>query len=134
MPLKLERLSMTDYVVDGSEFRTLTEAAKHFTARLGLLTPWNGNLDALDDILSGGFGTPDEGFILTWRHSETSRQRLGYPATVAWLEDCCKTCHPSNVPNMRVRLADAQKCEGQTLFDILVEIIGGHEEIVLRLE
>jgi RNAse (barnase) inhibitor barstar len=75
------------YAVDGSRFSTLDECAAEFTRALGLTMPWNGNLDAFNDFLRGGFGTPDEGFILIWQHSDLSRQRLGYGETLRWLEE-----------------------------------------------
>ena len=38
---------------------------------------WGRNLDAFNDILRGGFGTPEVGFTLVWRNAHTSQQRLG---------------------------------------------------------
>jgi RNAse (barnase) inhibitor barstar len=70
------------FVIDGSRFSTLAEASVEFTRALGFSMPWNGNLDAFNDFLNGGFGTPDDGFILIWRHAELSRQRLGYGETL----------------------------------------------------
>jgi hypothetical protein len=37
----------------------------------------NGNLDALNDMLRGGYGSPDGGFILEWRDSASARDGLG---------------------------------------------------------
>src|SRR5437667_7339532 len=34
---------------------------------------WQGNLDAFNDLLRGGFGTPEGGLILVWLNSEASR-------------------------------------------------------------
>lgn len=39
-------------------------------------------LDAFNDILRGGFGTPEGGFVLRWARSEISRKNLSYPETV----------------------------------------------------
>lgn len=44
---------------------------------------WHGNLDALNDILRGGFGTPEQGFVLRWLRSDLSREGLGWNATIA---------------------------------------------------
>src|SRR5215472_287940 len=111
------------YEIDGNESSTLGEFADHVTARLGLQTNWGGNLDAFNDILRGGFGTPDDGFVLVWKNSELSRNRLGYPETIKWLEDRVRKCHPSNVENFRQRISVAKQHCGPTLFDTLVEII-----------
>lgn len=122
-----------NYTVDGSRFSTLAEAAVEFTQALGLTTPWNGNLDAFNDILHGGFGTPEEGFVLTWQHANISRQKLGYAETLLWLKKCLSHCHPSNVPDIQNRILAASRQEGKTLFDILVSIIEDHKDIELRL-
>ena len=124
------------YEIDGSNSSTLEEFAAAFTDRLRLETDWRGNLDAFNDILRGGFGTPDEGFILVWRNSELSRERLGYPETIKWLKERIRHCHPSNVEDFRQRLGLAQQNKGKTIFDMLVEIITDedHKDIELRLE
>jgi RNAse (barnase) inhibitor barstar len=54
------------------------------------------NLDAFNDCLAGGFGTPDEGYVIRWLDSERSRQMLGYPETVRQLERTLERCHPAN--------------------------------------
>jgi hypothetical protein len=122
------------YVVDGTRFETLAEAADEFTRVLGLTMPWQGNLDAFNDFLRGGFGTPDDGFILVWRHSGISQERLGLGETLRWLEERVRHCHPSNVAHFQDRMAAARRGQGETLFDTIVEIIRGHDDIELRLE
>jgi hypothetical protein len=37
---------------------------------------WGRNLDAFDDVFSGGFGTAEAGFTLRWANHELPRQRL----------------------------------------------------------
>jgi hypothetical protein len=122
------------YAVDGSRFSTLAECAVEFTRVLGLTMPWNGHLDAFNDFLNGGFGTPDEGFVLIWQHSDLSRQRLGYAETLHWLEEKVHRCHPSNVASVQEEIAVVRRQESETLFDMLVQIIRDHEAIELRLE
>lgn len=87
---------------------------------------WRGHLDAFNDILRGGFRTPDGGFVLRWVNSSLSIDRLGYDETVKWLERIMQTCHPSNVLRVEAELAAARHGEGPTLFDIIVEIIRTH--------
>ncbi len=127
-------ITKKEYVVDGSRFSTLAETAVEFTRVLGLVMPWNGNLDAFNDFLRGGFGTPNGGFVLTWRHSDLSRQRLGYCETLRWLEERVQHCHASNVARFQERIVAARRQEGETLFDTLVSIILDHADIELRLE
>jgi hypothetical protein len=123
-----------EYKIDGAVFGDFQGFVAHFNATVLKEGCWHGNLDAFNDILNGGFGTPEDGLVLSWHNSEKSRKDLGYEATIQWLEDVMKKCHPSNVPEMQKRLADARKNQGATLFDVIVEIIGDHEDIELKLK
>jgi RNAse (barnase) inhibitor barstar len=38
---------------------------------------WGRNLDAFNDVLRGGFGTPEGGFLLRWRNHRDAREGLG---------------------------------------------------------
>lgn len=64
-------------VLDGAKFSSLKEFAIFFSNQALKGYPWDGNLDAFNDILNGGFGTPEGGFILRWENSALSRERLG---------------------------------------------------------
>ena len=117
---------MKQYVIDGTAFRTLEEFAAHFSAKVLNGYEWHGNLDAFNDILRGGFGTPDDGFVLIWQNSDVSRENLGYLETIRQLERRLVECHPSNRAKVKSELDAARRCEGSTVFDWLVEIIKDH--------
>jgi RNAse (barnase) inhibitor barstar len=114
------------YELDGECFDTLAGFARHFSDRVLVNHAWDGNLDAFNDILRGGFGTPDEGFTLVWRNSELSRQRLGYSETVRFLEGRALHCLPANRAAIAADLERARMRQGRTVFDWLVEIISDH--------
>lgn len=84
------------------------------------------NLDAFNDVLRGGFGTPEGGFVLRWKNAETSRQRLGFDETIRYIERKLTTCHPTNVVQVRDDLARARNGEGETLFEIICGILKNH--------
>jgi RNAse (barnase) inhibitor barstar len=67
-----------EIVIDGDRFHDFPGFAKHFS-EIALKNQhcWRGNLDAFNDILRGGFGTPDGGFSLIWRNHKKSQQDLG---------------------------------------------------------
>ena len=117
---------MNEYVVDGAAFSTLEEFAAHFSERVLSGYEWDGHLDAFNDILRGGFGTPEDGFILIWRNARISEDRLGYPETVRQLEERLATCHPEHVLAVSRTLEHAKRGVGSTVFDWLVEIIQDH--------
>ena len=120
--------------IDGREFSTLEEFFEHVGEHLFSGRSWGRNLDAFDDVLRGGFGTPEAGFTLIWKASGVSRRRLGYPETVRQLEQRLKRCHPDNRSAVEAQLQTARSARGPTVFEWLVDIIRSHEEIKLNLE
>ena len=127
---------------DGAAFDDLEGFWEEVSRQLIPGAEWGCSLDAFNDILRGGFGTPGGGFVLRWTISHRSRVALGYEETVRWLERKVERCHPDNVPSVRSDLEAARAGRGPTLFDILVEIIQAHgvggdeaeDSVELRLE
>lgn len=112
-------------VIDGAAFDDFDGFVGEFNTLLCHHT-WNGNLDAFNDILRGGFGTPETTWTLRWVDSERSRSVLGHPAMAHWLRRTLQSCHPTNRAGIEARLRAAQRGEGETLFDLIVEIIREH--------
>jgi hypothetical protein len=81
-------------VIDGATFSDLDGFAREFSRLLCNYT-WRGNLDAFNDLLRGGFGTPETGWVLRWLNSETSRAALGYQETARRLGAA-----PTRVPSL----------------------------------
>jgi RNAse (barnase) inhibitor barstar len=115
-----------EYTIDGTRFSTLEEFYEETSSVLIPGAEWGHNLDAFNDILRGGFGTPEEGFILRWRNSKFSQHCLGYPETIRQLKKRLEMCHPSNRENVSKDLVAARNHEGPVVFDWLVEIIKKH--------
>jgi RNAse (barnase) inhibitor barstar len=112
-------------VVDGTRFSDLDGFAREFSGLLSGYT-WRGNLDALNDVLRGGYGTPESGWVLRWVDSESSRTALGHPETARRLERLLPSVDPSNRAAFEARLDEARRGEGPTLFDEIVAIIREH--------
>lgn len=119
--------------IDGSSFQNLEEFWDEVSRELVPDFNWGRNLDAFRDILCGGFGTPEGGFELRWLNAEVSRASLGYPETVRQLEIRLRKCHPANRNHVREELEAAERGEGPTVFDWLVEIIGNEPSVKLIL-
>jgi hypothetical protein len=115
------------FVIEGSRVRTLDD----FWTVIGEAVNGTGGyfasgLDALDDALSGGMGTPEDGrCAFVWRDSALSRAALGYPETVRQLELRLARCHPSNRARVRADISRATAGEGPTAFDWIVESFAG---------
>jgi hypothetical protein len=86
---------LPEFVLDGISFDDLAGFFTAITRTLGVIG-WGRNLDAFNDILRGGFGTPEGGFVLRW------------------------------VNSAEADLAAARRGQGQTLFGIITSIIRVH--------
>lgn len=134
--------SMRTYRINGRQFSTLEEFFEEISRVLIPGSYWGRNLDAFNDILRGGFGTPDKGFILFWENSDLSRSRLGYAETVRQLELRLERCHPTNRNSVKKQLRNAHNNKGPVVFDWLVEIIRVHgadgeeaeDNVILKLQ
>ncbi len=123
--MKPSSASLPELVIDGDRFEDLVGFFDEASRSLGT-APWGSNLDAFNDILRGGFGTPEGGFVLRWLHSERSAERLRWNETIRYIERKLTTCHSQNAPSVQADLEAARRGQGQTLFEILVEIIQDH--------
>ncbi|WP_375205725.1 barstar family protein [Hyphococcus sp.] len=125
---------LKQFQIDGSNIKSLDDFYDEISRVLIPNVFWGRNLDAFDDILGGGFGTPDEGFVIRWSNSAASRNGLGYSQTVRELEVRLNNCHPSNRSKVQSEIELAKQSLGPTAFDWLIDIIDDHPDIILRLE
>jgi RNAse (barnase) inhibitor barstar len=116
---------MKTYEIDGEQFSTL-DGFYDEVSRVFNLSAWGHNLAAFNDVLRGGFGTPNDGFTIRWKNHAVSKDRLGYVETTRQLELRLELCHLSNRASVSRDLAIARAREGSTVFDWLVEIIRDH--------
>ena len=112
--------------IDGERFSTLDEFFRHFQEQALGGARYGSNLDSFHDVLRGGFGTPEDGFLLIWTNHRLSQDRLGYAETQRVLRRRLTTCHPANLEHVQAELALAQQHQGATVFESLVQIIGIH--------
>lgn len=115
-----------EYILEGEKITSLEAFYAHISDVLIPGASWGRNLDAFDDILRGGFGTPGEGFAIRWVNADASRHHLGHAETTRQLEVRLERCHPSNRAAVARDLAQARAGRGPTVFDWLVEIISRH--------
>lgn len=124
-------------VINGDHFSDLPgfyeEASKVFMKDVD----WKvGSLDGFNDILYGDFGVfeNDEEVQLIWKQSEKSKKDLGFDATREFYERKIKQGKPFNIELIQESLDKLISGKGETLFDILIEIIESHEKIKLTLD
>lgn len=94
------------------------------------------SLDALDDLLYGGYGAlaGHTSATVVWRDMDHSRMALGVDATRAWLQAKLQQPGTFNVDAIGQQLEALQRGEGQSYFEIVMEIFAGHPNITLRPE
>lgn len=124
-------------VIHGGHFSSLDGFYEEASKVLMKDTDWKvGTLDGFDDILYGGFGVFEnkEEIEILWKESQKSRDDLGLKATQEFYENKIRQGKPFNVDSAQQKLNDLNEGKGQTLFEILVEIIGSHKNITLTLD
>jgi len=91
------------------------------------------SLDSLDDLLYGGHGAlaGHETATVVWRDIDRSRETLGLEATRAWLEDKVRQPGTFNAETIGRQLDALQRGEGQTYFQIVMDIFASHPNIAL---
>ncbi|MDQ3816984.1 MAG: barstar family protein [Acidobacteriota bacterium] len=126
-------MNRREYIIDGNNFSNLEEFYDEISKVLVPGAWWGRNLDAFDDILSGDFGTPKEGFILKWNNASVSKDYLGYPETIRQLEKQLLKSHPANRQIIQTQIDLAKQNRGLTIFDKIIKIIEDHKDIQLIL-
>ena len=116
-------------VINGGHFSDLEGFYEEISELFMNDEDWKvGTLDGFDDILYGF-----EGEII-WKDSDKSREDLGFELTKEFYENKIRQGKPFNVKLIQQKLDDLTDGKGQTLFEILVEIIESHQNITLILD
>lgn len=116
-------------VINGSHFSNLLGFYEEVSQLFLKDEDWKvGTLDGFDDILYGFQGE------LIWKDSQKSKEDLGFDLTKKFYENKVRQGKPFNVKLIQQKLDDLITGKGQTLFDILVEIIESHQNIKLILK
>ena len=92
------------------------------------------SLDALDDMLYGGYGVlaGHESATVIWQDIEQTRSALGVETTRAWLQAKLDAEGTFNVRTIAAQLEALDAGEGQTYFQIVMEIFAAHPRIQLE--
>ncbi|MCD9855246.1 ribonuclease inhibitor [Epilithonimonas sp. JDS] len=115
-------------VINGSHFSDLSGFYDEVSDVLMKDEDWKvGTLDGFDDILYGFQGE------IIWKDSQKSREDLGFNLTKEFYENKIKQGKPFNIKLIQQKLDDLIDGNGQTLFEILVEILESHQNITLIL-
>lgn len=116
-------------VITGSHFSDLFGFYEEVSQILMKDEAWKvGTLDGFNDLLYGFQGE------MIWKDSQKSKEDLGFEATKVFYENKISQGKPFNIDLAQQKLDELIAGNGQTLFDILIEIIESHKPIKLTLE
>ncbi|WP_278352263.1 ribonuclease inhibitor [Chryseobacterium gleum] len=124
-------------VINGGHLSSLDGFYEEASSVLMKDVDWKvGTLDGFDDILYGGFGAFEnkEEIEIIWKESQKSKEDLGFVATHEFYENKIRQGQPFNIKLIQQKLNELTDGKGQTLFEILIEIIESHKNITLILE
>ncbi|PWN67547.1 ribonuclease inhibitor [Chryseobacterium oncorhynchi] len=124
-------------VINGGHFSSLAEFYEEVSNVLMKDTDWKvGTLDGFNDILYGGFGVIEnnEEIEIIWKEAQKSGEDLGVKATKEFYDNKIRQGKPFNIELIQRKLDDLMAGKGQTLFEILIEIIQSHPNITLTLD
>lgn len=124
-------------VIHGGHFSSLDGFYEEVSKVLMKDTDWKvGTLDGFDDILYGGFGVFEnkEEIEIIWKEAQKSKDDLGFKTTQIFYENKIRQGKPFNIELIQQKLNDLTEGKGQTLFEILIEIIESHANITLTLK
>jgi len=123
-------------IIDGNNFSNLEsfyeEIDRVFTKDLDWTT--GHNLDVFNDLLRGGFGVYEyeEPIQLIWKNISKSKADLEFKVTKKWYEKKLKESSIENQQFFKDKIKDLTQNNGQTLFDIILEIIADHKHIEFK--
>ena len=116
-------------VINGGHFSDLESFYDEVSQLFMKDEDWKvGTLDGFDDIL---YRIDSD---ITWKNSQKSKEDLGFDLTKEFYENKIRIGKPFNVKLIQQKLDELIEEKGETLFEILVEIIGSHQNIRLILD
>ena len=112
--------------INGENFYNLSGFYNEITNSLSLNDSWGKNLDAFNELLRGGFGTPENGFILLWSNSEVSKQKLSQLETRNYFLNKLPSCEADKKDSELQNIHIFKNEDRTTIFDWLINIITDH--------
>lgn len=128
----MTRLVLT---IDASRFHEISAFYDEINRVFMAAEEWRlgDSLDALDDMMRGGYGALKgiESAEIRWAGYAKSRVDLGHDTTRRWLRE--KLEHPErfNARHIADQLARLERGEGQTYFEIVIAILRSNPRVTL---
>ncbi|MEG1022319.1 MAG: ribonuclease inhibitor [Myroides sp.] len=94
------------------------------------------SLDALNDLLYGGFGLIDgnEPVELIWTNFNRNKELFGFDFTIEFYQEKLKQPKVFSTKIIQQNISDLENGKGLTYFEMILEIIAEHKNITLITE
>ena len=119
--------------IDGNSINDIASFYEEFNRVFMVGETWviANSLDALDDVLYGGYGVLQgtQSAELVWHHIDHSRQALGYQTTRTYYLDKLRPGSPYNKKLFTEKLEALERGTGETYFDSIMAILAEHPSI-----
>ncbi|MDR2255255.1 MAG: ribonuclease inhibitor [Arthrobacter sp.] len=129
--------TVLDVAIDGARVASIGDFYAQLNAALMQGEDWQlgASLDALNDLLYGGFGALAGVDSQRWTFTdhEAMRGALGVKATREWLEAKLAPEGPFDRPTIRSQLARLQETGHATYFELILEVFADHPDVELLL-
>ena len=128
---------MTIFTINGAAVRDIASLYDELNRVFMAEEDWQlgPSLDALNDLLYGGFGAlhgVSEAHII-WTDHTISRRMLGLDTTREYYRGKLSQPQIYSAPHFRGLLEELENGTGRTYFDIVLEVFADHPEIELIL-
>lgn len=121
--------SQQKFIINGDNFSDLPGFYKEISEVFMSDYDWTvATLDGFDDIL---YAVKSD---IIWQNATKSKEDLGFDATKEFYENKIRQGKPFNIKLIEQKLTDLINGNGQTLYEILMEIIKSHPNINLILD
>ncbi|WP_300675143.1 ribonuclease inhibitor [Soonwooa sp.] len=121
--------------IDGFKIQDLTSLYKEFNDKLMPNEDWKlgESLDALDDLLYGGFGeiNGNEAIRFVRTDFERMKELFGYDFTLNFYKNKLQYPEVFNINLVQNSIDELKSGYGKTYFEIILEIIESHSNIEL---
>jgi RNAse (barnase) inhibitor barstar len=129
---------MTTFTIDGAAIRDIPSLYEELNRVFMADEDWRlgESLDALDDLLYGGFGAlaaTKGGVRIVWTDAAASRTALGRQATIGYYRQKLRRPDVFDAKRFARLLAEAEAGNGATYFDLVQDVFAGHPEIAVTL-
>lgn len=126
---------MKNIIIEGKNISDINTFYKEINRILMQNEDWDisTSLDAFNDLLYGGFGEikGKEPLLLIWKNFEKNKKSLGLKTTKAFYESKLNAPDRHNTDFVKEKITALECGQGQTYFEIILEIISDHSNIKL---